>query len=109
MKPQILLFSHLPLGLIELTWLTHKAKTMKILVNHKISDPDAFWGTLSADPPMPEGFKVTSLMAGTDPSSAACLWVAPDAGSLKALVDKTLGNASVNTYMVINAEKSFGL
>jgi hypothetical protein len=52
---------------------------------------------------------VSALMAGTDPSSAACLWSAPDAGSLKSLVDKTLGGSSSNTYMVIDDAKSFGL
>jgi len=82
---------------------------MNILVNHKISDPDAFWVTLNANPPIPEGFEVLILMAGTDPSSSACLWSAPDAASLKALVDKTLGNTCSNTYMIINDTKSFGL
>ena len=82
---------------------------MNILVNHNISDPDAFWGIITSNPPMPEGFKVAALMAGTDRSSAACLWTAPDAGSLKALVDKTMGNSSTNTYMVIDDSRSFGL
>jgi hypothetical protein len=82
---------------------------MNILVNHQISDPDAYWGTLSANPPVPEGFKVVMLMAGANPSAAACLWSAPDVDSLKALVDKTLGHASTNTYMAVNDTKSFGL
>jgi len=82
---------------------------MNILVNHHISDPEAFWGTINANPPMPEGFKVTALMAGADPASAACLWTAPDAGSLKALVDKTMGSSSTNTFMVIDDQRSFWL
>jgi len=82
---------------------------MNILVNHQISDPDAYWGALSANPPVPEGFKVVSFMAGTDPAASACLWSAPDVDSLKALVDKTVGHASSNSYMAINDSKSFGL
>jgi len=82
---------------------------MNILVNHQISDPDAYWGALSANPPVPEGFKVVSFMAGTDPGASACLWSAPDVDSLKALVDKTVGHASSNSYMVINDSKSFGI
>jgi hypothetical protein len=82
---------------------------MKILVNHQISDPDAYWDALSANPPVPEGFKVEMLMAGADPSTAACLWTAPDVNSLKALVEKTLGHASSNNYMAINDTKSFGV
>jgi hypothetical protein len=86
-----------------------KIETMNILVNHQISDPDAYWGALSANPPVPEGFKVVSFMAGTDPGASACLWSAPDVDSLKALVDKTVGHASSNSYMVINDSKSFGI
>ncbi len=82
---------------------------MNILVNHQISDPDAYWDALAANPSVPQGFKVVILMAGADPSTAACLWKAPDIDSLKALVDETLGHASRNSYMVINDAKSFGL
>ncbi len=82
---------------------------MNILVSHKITDPDAYWGALSANPPVPEGFKVLIFMAGDDPSASACLWSAPDVSSLSALVDKTVGHASSNNYMVINDAKSFGL
>jgi len=82
---------------------------MNILVNHQISDPEAYWGALSANPAVPEGFKVIMLMAGADPSAAACLWKAPDVSSLRTLVDSTLGHSSTNTYMIINDTKSFGL
>ena len=106
---RILLFSHLSADFNGVTWGTLKRKAMHVLVNHKISDPDTFWGTLSSNPPIPEGFKVLVLMAGTDASSSACLWNAPDVNSLKALVDKTLGDTCVNTYMAVNDSKSFGL
>ncbi|MGZ3750049.1 MAG: hypothetical protein ACXVB0_06810 [Mucilaginibacter sp.] len=82
---------------------------MHILVNHKISDPQAYWSILQANPAMPEGYKVLTMMAGADPSSAACLWAAPDVDSLKTLVDGTLGHTSTNTYMAINDQNSFGL
>ena len=82
---------------------------MNILVNHQISDPAGYWGALNANPAVPEGFKVLTFMASTDPASSACLWSAPDVDSLKALVDKTVGHASKNSYMVIDNSKSFGL
>lgn len=82
---------------------------MNILVNHQISDPDTYWGALGANPPIPEGFKLVTFMAGVDPSTSACLWSAPNVASLATLVDKTLGNSSSNSYMVINDSKSFGL
>lgn len=82
---------------------------MNILVNHQISNPEAYWGALNANPQVPEGFKLVTFMAGADPGSSACLWSAPDVNSLKALVDKTVGHATNNTYMVIDDSKSFGL
>jgi hypothetical protein len=82
---------------------------MHILVNHQISDPEAFWNALGANPTIPEGFKVLTLMAGTDASVSACLWNAPDVDSLTVLVDKTLGHSSSNSYMAINDKNSFGL
>ena len=82
---------------------------MNILVNHQISDSDAYWAALNANPPIPEGFKLVTFMAGDTPAASACLWTAPDVDSLKALVDKTVGHASHNTFMAINDSKSFGL
>jgi len=82
---------------------------MNILVNHQITDPDAFWGVLQSNPPIPDGFKIVSLMAGVDPTASACLWTAPDVDSLKSLVGASVGHASNNTYMVIDDAKSFGL
>ena len=82
---------------------------MKILVNHQITDPDAYWGVLNANPTIPDGFKILTFMAGTDPATSACLWAAPDVASLKSLINKTIGNFSTNSYMVIDDAKSFGL
>jgi len=82
---------------------------MNILVNHQISNPDAYWSALNANPQVPDGFKLVTFMAGADPAASACLWTAPDVNALKALVDKTVGHASSNTYMVIDDSKSFGL
>jgi hypothetical protein len=82
---------------------------MNILVTHNISDPAAFWGTLSSNPPTPEGFKVLMLLAGADHTTAACLWKAPDVDSLRSLVEQTLKSSSHNTYMVVDESRSMGL
>ena len=82
---------------------------MHVLVNHSISNPEAFWSLVKTDPAMPEGFKVQSLMAGTDPSKAVCLWSAPDVNSLQTMLDGMLIGLCTNTYMAINDENSFGL
>jgi hypothetical protein len=82
---------------------------MHILVNHAISNPEGFWSLVKANPAMPEGFAVESLMAGTDPAKAACVWRAPDEDSLKVMVDELLSGLCSNTYMPINDTRSFGL
>lgn len=58
---------------------------------------------------MPEGFKVQSLMAGTDPSRAACIWTASEVNSLQTMLDGMLIGLCTNSYMQINDENSFGL
>jgi hypothetical protein len=82
---------------------------MHILVNHAISNPEGFWSLVKTNPEMPEGFKVESLMAGADPSMAACIWSAPNADALKTHVDGMLNGLCSNSYMPINDENSFGL
>jgi hypothetical protein len=82
---------------------------MHVLVNHQISNPEAFWSLVKTEPAMPEGFKVHSLMAGADPSAAACIWTAPNVDSLRTMLDGMLIGLCTNTYMQINDENSFGL
>ena len=84
-----------------------KKQNMNILVNHQITDPEAYWNALNANPPIPKGFKLLKFMAGVNTMVSACLWDAPNELELKILVDKTLGKTSKNSYMVINDTKSF--
>lgn len=80
---------------------------MHILVNHHITDVDTYWNALSANPAIPVGFKLLKFMAGVNTTASACLWDAPNELKLKTLVDTTLGESSINSYMVINDSKSF--
>ncbi|MBV8389234.1 MAG: hypothetical protein JO080_05485 [Mucilaginibacter sp.] len=82
---------------------------MHVLVNHQISNPEAFWSLVKIEPALPEGFKVHSLLAGADPTQAACIWTAPNVDSLRPLLDGMLIGLCTNTYMQINDENSFGL
>jgi hypothetical protein len=82
---------------------------MHVLVNHQISNPEAFWSLVKTEPPLPEGFKVHSLIAGTNPTEAVCLWTAPNVDSLRTMLDGMLTGLCTNTYMQINDENSYGL
>jgi len=82
---------------------------MHVLVNHSISNPEAFWSLVKTEPALPEGFKVHSLIAGADPSMAVCFWSAPDVNSLRTMLDGMLTGLCINTYMQVNDENSFGL
>jgi len=82
---------------------------MHVLVNHQISNPEAFWSLVKTEPPLPEGFKVHSLIAGTNPTEAVCLWTAPNVDSLRTTLDGMLTGLCTNTYMQINDENSYGL
>jgi hypothetical protein len=82
---------------------------MHVLVNHQISNPEAFWSLVKTQPEFPEGFKVDSLMAGTNPTEGVCLWTAPNVDSLRTMLDGMLIGLCTNTYMQIDEERSFGL
>jgi|GEM_PF-464130 len=84
-------------------------KIMHVLVNHQISNPEAFWSLVKTEPDLPEGFKVESLMAGINPAEAVCFWTAPNVDSLRTMLDGMLIGLCTNTYMQINDENSFGL
>jgi len=81
---------------------------MHVLVNHQISNPEAFWSLVKTEPPLPEGFKVHSLIAGTNPTEAVCLWTAPNVDSLRTMLDGMLTGLCTNAYMQINDQNSFG-
>lgn len=82
---------------------------MHVVVNHHISDPEKFWGVLSSNPPMPDGFHVKVVLPGTQGSKAVCIWQAPDIPSLEKLITDTVGSYSHNTFMEVNESTAVGL
>jgi hypothetical protein len=73
---------------------------MYVGVIHTITDKAA-WDEVcrSTDPasvPYPEGFELLSAGTSEDLARAICLWRAPNADTLRAMLDETYGEMAVN-------------
>jgi hypothetical protein len=73
---------------------------MYVGVIHTVTDKAA-WDEMirSTDPassPYPEGFELLSAGTSADLARAVCLWRAPDADALKAMLDEAYGEMAVN-------------
>lgn len=85
---------------------------MIILVNHKISDPGAFWGAAQQSlPNLPEANvkRVLQALPNTDMTEATCLWEAESIGDLDSYLRSKVGSNSVETYYEVNTANAIGM
>jgi hypothetical protein len=73
-----------------------------IVAVHDVSDPDAFWSAIS-QAEIPEGIAVHATYPSGDDARVVCLWEADSVGSVRELVDSTVGDASRNEFFEVNA------
>jgi hypothetical protein len=81
---------------------------MHVAVIHQISDPEKFWATAS-ESELPEGITLHSALPNGDGSRAVCLWEADSLGTVKQLVEDTVGDVSQNEFFEVNAQNAQGL
>jgi hypothetical protein len=73
---------------------------MYVLVQHTVSDPEAFWN--AADPTaLPSAFKLHHTFPTRDGSHAACLWEAESVSALRDFIEPVFGRYSRNEYFVV--------
>jgi hypothetical protein len=85
---------------------------MIILVNHKINNPGAFWGSAQESlPKLPEANvqRVLQALPNADMTEATCLWEADDIATLDSYLRSKVGDTSVETYYEVNVANSIGL
>lgn len=76
---------------------------MYIVADHKINDPDKFWG--AADPSIiPSGVTLHSTYPNADGSRAVCLWEADSVDAVRTLVDSMATGSSSNEFFEVSAE-----
>ncbi len=83
---------------------------MYIVVNHRISDPNAFWSTAERElPNVPNGMVMHGSYPNGDGTAATCIWEASAVPQLRDYLEGVVGSYSDNEYMVVEPSKAYGL
>ena len=83
---------------------------MYVVVQHTITDPNAFWSAAEeAGPNLPEGIRLHHTFPNQDGTRAICLWEADSVEAVKNLIEPVAGQMSRNEYFAVDAGKALGL
>ena len=82
---------------------------MYIVVEHTITDPDAFFGVAEKVASAPPGYTALQFCPSISKDRAACLWEAKSVDALKGFLDPLIGMSSRNTYYAVDSTIAVGL
>lgn len=83
---------------------------MYVIVQHEIKDPQTAFARgakLMTGEGAPAGVRVLQFFPSADGTAVTCLWEADGVASVKAYVDETLGDASVNRGYEVDGSQAF--
>jgi hypothetical protein len=81
---------------------------MYVLVQHTITEPDAFWN--AADPSaLPPALKLHHTFPTHDGSHAVCLWEADSPKTVQDFLEPNLGRFSRNEYFAVENREGVAL
>jgi hypothetical protein len=82
---------------------------MFIVVEHKITDPDAFFAIAARVGEAPSGIKGLQFFPSISKDRAVCLWQANSIEALKGFLEPLSAQSSRNTYYEVDSTKAMGL
>lgn len=82
---------------------------MFVLVEHTISNSDAFFGLVSKVDEAPSGLKTLQFLPSTSRDRAVCLWEANSVDALKGFLEPLSAQYSRNTYYEVDSKSAIGL
>jgi hypothetical protein len=82
---------------------------MFIIVEHAITNSDAFFGLVPKVADAPSGIKALQFFPSTTKDRAVCLWDAKSLDALKGFLEPLSGQSSRNTYYTVDGTKAMGL
>ena len=82
---------------------------MFIVVEHRITDPDAFFGLASRVAEAPSGINALQFFPSVSKDRAVCLWEATSVDALKGFLETLSAESSRNTYYAVDTTKAMGL
>ncbi|TRZ98400.1 MAG: hypothetical protein D4R80_05205 [Deltaproteobacteria bacterium] len=82
---------------------------MFIVVEHAISNPDAFFGVAQKVSEAPSGLNALQFLPSTSKDRAVCLWEAKSVDALKGFLEPLIAQSSRNTYYTVDGTAAMGL
>ena len=82
---------------------------MFVVVEHTITDADAFFKAAARVAEAPSGIKGLQFFPSISEDRAVCLWQADSIEALKGFLEPLSAQSSHNTYYEVNSTKSMGL
>jgi hypothetical protein len=82
---------------------------MYIVVEHTITDPDAFFGLVSRVNEAPPGIKAIQFFPSENRDRAVCVWQANSVDAVKSFLEPLSSLSSHNTYYAVDSAKAMGL
>jgi hypothetical protein len=82
---------------------------MFVVVEHTITDPDAFFALAARVDEAPSGIKGLQFFPSISKDRAVCLWQANSIEALKGFLEPLSAQSSRNTYYEVDSTKAMGL
>lgn len=83
---------------------------MYVVVEHEISDAEAFWGAAEEGMGnLPADLKIHQVLPSEDRMRAICLWEAASVDDVQRFLEEAVGPVSTNSYFAVEAENAIGL
>lgn len=82
---------------------------MFVVVEHTITNQDAFFGLVPRVAEAPSGIKALQFFPSMSKDRAVCLWEANSVDALKNFFDPLSAQSSRNTYYAVDNTKAIGL
>jgi hypothetical protein len=82
---------------------------MFVVVEHTITNADAFFGLVSRTTETPPGIKALQFFPSVSKDRAVCLWEANSVDALRGFLEPLSSPSSRNTYYAVDSTKAIGL
>lgn len=82
---------------------------MFIVVEHTITNPDAFFGLAARVAEAPAGIKALHFFPSVGRDRAVCVWQANSVDAVKNFLEPMSSQSSINTYYAVDSTKAMGL
>jgi hypothetical protein len=82
---------------------------MFVVVEHTITNPDAFFALASRAAEAPSGIKALQFFPSMSRDRAVCLWEAKSVEAVKGFLEPLSAQSSRNTYYTVDSTKAMGL